>query len=143
MMGANNSLASRLKEKCPNLFLMKCSCHSFRLCASYACGKLPNDVEQLARDVYNFFSNSPKRIDQYKEFQEFANVLPHKILHPSQTRWLSLELVIKRLISQYNELTLHFTEQAYKGVLQADNILEKLKKPETKLCLECWVYLTG
>ncbi|CAH1995848.1 unnamed protein product [Acanthoscelides obtectus] len=84
MMGANNSLASRLKEKCPNLFLMKCICHSFHLCASYACEKLPNDVEQLAKDVYNFFSNSSKRIDQYKEFQEFANVFPYKILHPSQ-----------------------------------------------------------
>ncbi|CAH1953952.1 unnamed protein product [Acanthoscelides obtectus] len=132
MMGANNSLASRLKEKCPNLFLIKCICHSFHLCASYACQKLPNDVEQLARDVYNFFSNSQKRIDQYKEFQEFANVLPHKILHPSQTKWLSLELVIKILISQYNALTLYFTEQAYEGVLQADNILEKLKKTRDK-----------
>ncbi|CAH1997278.1 unnamed protein product [Acanthoscelides obtectus] len=60
MLGANNSLASRLKEKCPNVFLMKCICHSFHLCASYACEKLPNDVQQLARDVYNLFSNSPK-----------------------------------------------------------------------------------
>ncbi|KAJ8949453.1 hypothetical protein NQ318_007554 [Aromia moschata] len=89
MMGAHNSLASRLREKCPNLFMMKCVCHSFHLCASYACEKLPSEVEQLARDVYNFFSNSPKRLDNYEEFQEFANVLPHKILHPSQTKWLS------------------------------------------------------
>lgn len=51
MMGLHNSLASRLKEKCPNLFLLKCVCHSFHLCASYACEKLPSDVEQLARDV--------------------------------------------------------------------------------------------
>uniref|UniRef100_A0A6P7GV51 Uncharacterized protein LOC114347101 n=1 Tax=Diabrotica virgifera virgifera TaxID=50390 RepID=A0A6P7GV51_DIAVI len=115
MMGANNSLSSRLKEKCPNLFLMKCICHSFHLCASYACEKLPNEVEQLTREVYNFFSNSPKRIDEYKEFQQFANVLPHKILHPSQTRWLSVESVIKRVISQYQALTLYFTEQAFKA----------------------------
>lgn len=91
--------------------------------------------------MYNFFSNSPKRLDHYKEFQEFANVLPHKILHPSQTTWLSLESVIRRLISQYNALTLYFTEEAYEGVLQADIILEKLKKPETKLYLEFLAYI--
>lgn len=52
MMGAHNSLASRLKEKCPNIFLLKCVCHSFHLCASYACEKLPSEVEQLAREVF-------------------------------------------------------------------------------------------
>ncbi|CAH1104675.1 unnamed protein product [Psylliodes chrysocephalus] len=54
MMGAHNSLASRLREKCPNLFMMKCVCHSFHLYASYACEKLPSEVEQLARDVRLF-----------------------------------------------------------------------------------------
>lgn len=51
MMGIHNSLASRLLEKCPNLFLLKCVCHSFHLCASYACEKLPSEVELLAREV--------------------------------------------------------------------------------------------
>lgn len=51
MMGANNSVVSRLREAIPNIFILKCICHSFALCASYACEKLPEFVEQFARDV--------------------------------------------------------------------------------------------
>lgn len=91
--------------------------------------------------MYNYFSNSPKRIDQYKEFQEFANVSPHKILHPSQTRWLSLESVVKRLISQYAALILFFTDQSYEGIMQAGIILEKLQNPSVKLYLDFLAYM--
>lgn len=90
-MGSHNSVVSRLKEAVPNIFIMKCICHSFHLCASYACEKLPQEVEKLTKDVYNYFSNSPKRVGELKEFQEFANVSPLKILHPSATSWLPLE----------------------------------------------------
>jgi hypothetical protein len=33
---------------------------SFHLCASYACEKLPHDVEKITREVYNYFAHSPK-----------------------------------------------------------------------------------
>lgn len=53
MLGApHNSLASRLKNDVSGLFVMKCICHSFALCASQSCLKLPTFVEDLARDVY-------------------------------------------------------------------------------------------
>ncbi|CAG9763422.1 unnamed protein product [Ceutorhynchus assimilis] len=86
MVGMRNSLVSRLQESIPGIFTVKCICHSFHLCACYACQKLPEEVEQLTREVYNYFSNSPKRVEELKEFQEFVNVAPAKILHPSQTR---------------------------------------------------------
>lgn len=43
----------------PHLFVLKCVCHSFHLCASYACLKLSREPETLIRD--NYFNNSPKR----------------------------------------------------------------------------------
>ncbi|KAJ8968820.1 hypothetical protein NQ314_002082 [Rhamnusium bicolor] len=115
---------------------MKCICHSFHLCASYACEKLPQEVEQFCREVYNYFSNSPKRAGELKEFQYFANTSPVKILHPSQTRWLSLEFVLKRLLSQYNTLLLYFTDQSYQNIPAANMILNHLNQLETKLYLE-------
>ena len=81
MMGKNNSLSTLLKEEIPSLFVMKCICHSFHLCSSYACQKLPRSVE----DVYSYFQ-SPKQSSMLKEFQEFVNIKPHKILHVCQTR---------------------------------------------------------
>lgn len=139
MMGAHHSLSSKLKEDIPHLFIMKCICHSFHLCASYACAKLPKTVETLARDVYNYFQSSPKRAGQLKEFQEFVNVKPHKMLHPSQTRWLSLQTVVVRLLEQIEALKLYFTEKVFSDpdrLGATDTILQMLNDPINKLYLE-------
>ncbi|KAB0793694.1 hypothetical protein PPYR_13314 [Photinus pyralis] len=141
MMGGQNSVVSRIKELIPGIFVMKCICHSFHLCASYACEKLPEEVEKFARYVYNYFSNSPKRTEELKEFQQFANVSPVKMLHPSSTRWLSLESVVTRLLTQYGALTLYFTDKASSKKDQAAfSILHLLQQPETKLYLEFLAY---
>ncbi|CAH1106949.1 unnamed protein product [Psylliodes chrysocephalus] len=60
MTGKYNSVMSRMKEEVPDIFLKRCICHSFHLCASAACEKLPRTVEDVARDIYNYISNSPK-----------------------------------------------------------------------------------
>lgn len=53
---------------------MKCVCHSAHLCASYACGKLPRSVEELLRDVYNYFAHSAKRQSEYAVVQHFLDI---------------------------------------------------------------------
>lgn len=137
MLGARNSLSTLLKNDIPGLFVMKCICHSFALCASYACATLPKDVEDLARDVFSYFSCSPKRIGDLKEFQSFVNVKPHKLLHPSQTRWLSLHMVVSRLLEQWDALKLYFAGAVLNDRLIASNtILQRLNNPFTKMYLE-------
>ncbi|XP_023311317.1 zinc finger BED domain-containing protein 5-like [Anoplophora glabripennis] len=113
MVGRHNSVVSRLKVDIPNVYVVKCICHSFHLCASNACLKLPRSIEDLAREIYPYFSNSPKRVETFKEFQSFSNVNIHKILHPAQTRWLSLETVVSRILEQYNALILFFTDATF------------------------------
>lgn len=110
MFGPHHSLSTLLIKDVPNLFTMKCICHSYALCASYACLKLPREIEDLARNVYAYFSNSPKRVESLKEFQAFANVKPNKMLHPSQTRWLSLQMVVSRLLEPFGALILYFRD---------------------------------
>lgn len=91
-----------------NIFYIKCSCHSLHLFSSYACKKLPSEIEQLCGNIYSFFSHSPKRIKDLKEFQSYCSVRPHKILGISKTRWLSLHAVINRIIEQWESLRLYF-----------------------------------
>lgn len=55
IMGEHNSVASRFKEQCSGIVIMKCICHSLHLCASEACKKLPRTCEDLTRNTYNFF----------------------------------------------------------------------------------------
>ncbi len=136
MLGEHHSLSSLLQADIPHLFVVKCICHSYALCASNACSKLPRSIEELARDIYSYFSCSPKRVGELEEFQKFVNVKPHKILHPSQTRWLSLHMVVSRLLEQYNALKLYFTSAVLDDKLvAADTILQRLSNPITKLYL--------
>lgn len=112
---------------------MKCICHSLHLCASESCKSLPRKCEDLARDIYNFFKTSAKRCAQFKEFQEFFNTEPHKILKPSQTRWLSLERVVRRIIEQWDALKLFFDSQWLEHRLNAaENIRNSLNDPAVK-----------
>ena len=85
--GANHSVATLLKNDCPNLVILKCSCHSFPLCANHACSYLPKFVESRTRDIYNFIQNSPKRIALFSELQILLNYKPKTMLHPSATRY--------------------------------------------------------
>lgn len=60
MFGRHHSLSTILKEDIPHLFTMKCMGHSYPLCASYACLKLPRGIEDLARNFMPIFQTAPK-----------------------------------------------------------------------------------
>ncbi|XP_036320746.1 uncharacterized protein LOC118735203 [Rhagoletis pomonella] len=107
MAGNIGGLKALLKTE-TDVFHITCTCHSLHLCCSYACKKLPSSIEVLCRNIYSFFSHSPKRIYEFREFQDYCSVKPHKILGICQTRWLSLEAVICRLIEQWESLRLYF-----------------------------------
>lgn len=136
MMGIHNSVCTKLQNEIPGLFIMKCVCHSFNLCADYACKKLPDMVEILARDVYTYLQYSFKRQTEFQEFQNFLSIKPHKILQLSQTRWLSLHAVVQRLLEQYDALVLYFTNAHLNDeILAAESIVNRLKDPSVKMYL--------
>lgn len=144
MMGRNNSVAALFSKDIKDLFIMKCICHSFHLCASYACEKLPRSLENLVRDIYNYFANSPKRTAEFKEFQTFCNVKMHKILHPCQTRWLSVHAAIKRVLEQYIALKLFFVDAVTNNdVNVCQKILDDLFDPTTQLFLQFLDFVLG
>lgn len=66
----------------------------------------------------------------------------HKLLHPSQTCWLPLQVVVTRLLEQMPVLILFFKRAATEDrLLAAEMILEKLKDPSTRLYLEFLEYV--
>jgi hypothetical protein len=98
-------------------------CHSLHLCASAACKELPRHAEDLARNIYSYFSHSSKRKAEFQQFQKLLKIPVHKLLHPSQTRWLSLVMVVNRLLEQRDALKLYFQEEAKKArLIVADEI---------------------
>lgn len=101
MMGEHNSVASRFRENFNGIFILKCVCHSLALCASEACRQLPRSAEDLARNIFNFFHASSKRLTAFQQFQVFTDTEVHKMLQPAQTRWLSLSIVVDRVLEQW------------------------------------------
>nr|XP_022907493.1 uncharacterized protein LOC111418993 [Onthophagus taurus] len=57
--------------------------------------------------------------------------------NPTQTRWLSVHFVVRRILEQFGALQLFFTDAvSKKDLLAAENILHKLNDPTTKLFLQ-------
>ncbi|XP_053699227.1 uncharacterized protein LOC128746206 [Sabethes cyaneus] len=144
MTGENLSLAALLKNDCPSLFVLKCVCHSFALCSSYACKHIPDYVEQLCRDIYNYLNCSPLRTSKFNEIQSLLDLTPLKMLHPSATRWLSLEGVVQRVLDRYESLKVYFgfavnIDRVEKG--KVSSIYEALNSFETKLYLSFLSYI--
>ena len=123
MFGANHSVSTLLKDKIPNLLTVKCSCHSLALCASYACKKLPPEAEETVKLIYNHFSRSTSRRREFETFQIFADIAKHIILSPGQTRWLSLEACVNRILEQHNALKLYFTAEVFDDTTKASQTI--------------------
>lgn len=108
MTGRLNGVVTKFLEKNKNLFVLRCTCHSLHLCASAACKKLPNNIEKNIKNIFNHFAHSPKRIGNFRVFQNYFNIKNHKILRLSATRWLSFESVVNRLLEQMDPLKYYF-----------------------------------
>lgn len=111
MFGEHESVVSMLKKEIPHIVTVRCSCHLIHLCTSYACAKMSTSLEDMLKNTYAHFSRSFKRKKELQEFQEFCQVPIHNILNISQTRWLSLENVVNRVLEQWPALQLYFTEK--------------------------------
>eukprot|EP00102_Acyrthosiphon_pisum_P027933 XP_016665143.1 PREDICTED: uncharacterized protein LOC107885896 [Acyrthosiphon pisum] len=133
MFAVRNSVASRMENVFPGIFLMKCICHSLHLVRSEACKELPKRCEDLARQIHSYFSQSSKRQSQFNQFQVFLKVKEHKILHPSATRWLSMFSVVSRIVEQWDALKLYFNDQwLSEKLLSSKTIYDQLNDPFTK-----------
>ncbi|XP_043277820.1 zinc finger MYM-type protein 1-like [Venturia canescens] len=136
MMGKTNGVQARFRQILPHIFVLGCVCHSCHLCASAAANKLPKSIEDFARSVYNHFSNSSKRTGELAEYQTFVDLKPQKMLRPSQTRWLSLQAAVDRILHHWDALTLYFTNAVFEDNLHStESILNCLKTPVYKLYL--------
>ncbi|XP_074027797.1 zinc finger protein 862-like [Leptinotarsa decemlineata] len=144
MMGHKVGVQTKFREINPKIIVMGCICHSLHLCASAAAVKLPKSVEEFLRKIINHFSNSTKRIEGFKEYLEFLKIKPLKLLKTSQTRWLSLQAAVERVLQSWDALKLYFTNAVFTDDLRiTSQILENLKTPIYKIYFSFLSYALG
>lgn len=77
-----------------------------------ACTKecLPKNLEFLIQETYNWFTKSSQRQSAYKQIYSLINdgATPLKIVQACQTRWLSIEAAVTKIVDQWVELKTHF-----------------------------------
>ena len=111
MVGINNGGYVKLKKDIPSLILIKCACHSLQLAVSHAAAEcLPRNLEFLTAESHNWFSNSTVRQQQCCNLCKAINdgATPLKIPSKGQTRWLSIQVAVERIVNQWLELKAHF-----------------------------------
>ena len=113
MTGTNNGVHALLKNATgnDNLILVRCVCHSLQLALSHASEEtLPRNVEFLIRETYNWFSHSSNRRLHYKNIYQTMNCgsEPLSIPQMCNTRWISIEPAVNRILEQWVELKLLF-----------------------------------
>ena len=120
MLGTRNSVLTRLTAEQSSLIVFHCNCHV-----------LP-DYLGLTTHIWYYLKKSPKQQWTFQEFQGFVDVKPHKLLKAAQTRWLSLEASVQRLLEQYDALLSYFrsTEETLASVRR---ITSGLENPLSKL----------
>lgn len=146
MTGVNSGVYKILKENhsLPNLILVRCVCHSIQLAVSHASiDTIPRNIEFLQRETYNWFKISSKRLLEYKELYRTINPgeEPLKILKTCDTRWLSVEPAVARILSQWQELTLHFElTRSEENCYEAELLFAMFNDQQNKLYL---IFLRG
>ena len=139
MVGARNSVLSRIRQKQPNVFSLGCLCHLAALCAASGLKNLPVSVDDLLIDIYYHFKHSAKRTHEYSEIlAEFDDIEPLRIVKHCTTRWLSLERCLKRLIDQWPALYAYFDRETdsvsrSSGNSRVQRVANSLHNPMVKL----------
>jgi hypothetical protein len=83
MLEKSTGVTSRIKKRNECLFITHCIAHRLVLICNSAEKKVDfcKYVEYIIKSVYNFFSNSSKRVDILRKYQE---ILEHLILKIKQ-----------------------------------------------------------
>ncbi|KAF0750182.1 Uncharacterized protein FWK35_00017914 [Aphis craccivora] len=92
LCGKHNSLFTLLKQKSPNLQIVRCICHSLK--------------------IYNWFHISPLKQFEYKttfDLLNSSNKKLHQFKQLSGTRWLARAHVVNSILDNWLELKTHFS----------------------------------
>lgn len=111
LCGKFNSLFTRLKQKSPNLQIVRCICHSLNNAVSKASEQFPCTIDYLCREIYNWFHISTTRRNDYKKVFDLLNSESgvNKQFHQlSGTRWLARSFVVNTILEHWLELKTHF-----------------------------------
>lgn len=137
MMGPENGVMARLKQKVPNLVVTHCAAHRLSLAACDTAKDLPwfQRFDKTLCQVYSFFSRSCVHTVQLSEIQKALNQPELHLKRPTETRWLSLEYAIDALRKSLQSVSGVLNQEADDGDATALGLAIALSKPQFLITL--------
>ena len=137
----------KLEEDVPSHLLIRCICHSLQLAVSHASAELlPRNLEFQIAETYRWFALSAVRQQFYQNLYQTMNdgKSPLKIPNNCQTRWLSIEPAVGRILEQWLELKTHFSltklkEKCYTSEMLHSMYCDEKKKAYLLFCILSYV----
>lgn len=136
MVGINNGVYKKILTEVPTLIHIPCVCHSLQLAVSAAASEtLPRNIEFLIKETYNWFAHSTLRQAQYRNLYKAINDNhnPLKIVKSCDTRWLSIETAVGRILKQWVELKTLFSIVRQKDKCYSAEILFEMYSDNNNL----------
>ena len=143
MLGKKKWIPKITQRYFTSVLVLGCVCHSFALCASHAVSVLTLFLESLLKDITLYFSRSSKRQNDFTTIQDVVQAVNHRIPKLAQTRWLSRENVVSRILEQWEVLVLYFQSESRNDKVDGASKIYKLlvaRGTKHRLCLLQYVF---
>lgn len=106
------ALKSKMKELNVNILdLGECSLHKVHNAFARGLDAFGGDVESLVIDIYLFFKRSAVQSEELKKLQIHMGLPEHFFLRHVNSRWLTLQSSLDRIIEQFSALQTFFKKQ--------------------------------
>ena len=103
-IGCRNSIKSRVQEKNEAIYIMGCPCHIVHNTAGKAGDAFYKatgfNVDNMVIDLFYWFDKSTKRKASLQRYCHFCDTTYREIVKHVNTRWLSLERAVGRVLQQ-------------------------------------------
>ena len=86
---------------------------------------MPSSVEKILRVIYKYFSKSPKRAAKWLSFQSLLEIKELKINKYIESRWLSEEDCVSRMLQRWDALIDFFKKENNNNKKEILNIWQK------------------
>ena len=124
MIGKTNGVAAKLRQSNDKLLNMHCVCHRLALGCTDSCQELKfiKEVEDVLRQLWYYFHNSPKKTACFLKCQielkkvslshseKTKKLLAKRLKKACQTRWLSFDASVTAALQSYEAILLSLQE---------------------------------
>lgn len=132
MTGKQLLLKKMLEDESHRLLAFSCPCHAAALAAHAACTKIPACCEEFLKNIADYLTSTPTRLNISYELYEYFQETNRKILNLHDTCLLSHYLYIEKFLESWDTIKHSLTETVVSEKTNKEYLLYMMNNVEIK-----------